>query len=75
MKFDLSAEQHYINWMTTYRAALTGLYAGVHFTAEEMDRLAARAADIRHGPLELLQPNPANVLPPVSPQPEDLSSK
>jgi hypothetical protein len=43
---------HYINWIATYRAALTGLYAcGTYYSAEDIKQLAARAADLQHGPL------------------------
>jgi hypothetical protein len=41
---------HYMNWIATYRAALTGLFAcGQH--SDVAHRLAARAADLQHGPL------------------------
>lgn len=69
---------HYINWIATYRAALTGLYANVAFSAVEMDELAARAADLRHGPLPnemSLKSNSVSVLQPVDPQKPDLSSE
>lgn len=48
MKFDLAAEQHYINWLAiyrdTYRAALPPKVHASVLSAEAMDRLAARAA-------------------------------
>jgi hypothetical protein len=47
-----AVNQHYQDWIATYRAALTGLYAyGKYTHQEDINRLATRAADLQHGPL------------------------